>query len=546
MSRASTHWLLGLVLLASLGPTLAFACKPEPQSAWTMRSGNGRFTLSMNGTELALRKGRSKVLWKQDVAYLSQKEVLISSSGRHVATVTQAGSIVIYGQKGKPLGKWNVLDGLTKSEQARLVESPCGPYPVTEATFKGEALEVAVAIKPIRPAQGSWISLPGAALLRIDPQTGRLTRKLFRHMMKPAAVIALWRSSPAGDQRDEALEELSVWSLATNKPGALPELRSFWRELLTAPESQQAERAAAVRGLWRIGTDEEVRSLTALLDTELSALVLEALCARLPQEAEPHASRILENPSSPEALRKLAVSFLINRKGLVAERGVALGLRDPSASVRESVLLELARRPPSASAFDQILPFCQDAEPSIRQRAVTHLLHLVESRGPERKLLLATLQLSDTSGRLEPFPEGWIILGGVADLEGRRLRALQLYAKGVTGLTSAGSAETRSPGSFELLVEGLLQLALEAKKQGKQDELSQRVHHVLSLPNAEGTLVSAPRPNRYARADATASSTGAAGRRPATAVARELTGKPAPVNKRLKAKAPYDPFRVGP
>jgi hypothetical protein len=543
MSRASTHWLLGVVLLASLGPTLAFACKPEPQSAWTMRNGNGRFTLSMNGTELALRKGRGKVLWKQDVAYLSRREVFISPSGRHVATVTQAGSIVIYGQKGKALGKWNILDGLTKSEQARLPEPPCGPLKVGEASFTGEVLEVPV---PLQTTREGWFQLPDFALLRLDPRTGRLTRKLFRDTPKPSVTIERWRSTPAGSQRDEALEALLVWSLATNKPGALPEVRSFWRELLTAPELQQAERAAAVRGLWRIGTDEEVRSLAALLDTELSALVLEALCARLPQEAEPHAARILENPSSSEALRKLAVSFLINRKGLAAERGVALGLRDPSASVRESVLLELARRPPSAAAFDQILPFCQDAEPSIRQRAVTHLLHLVESRGPERKLLLATLQLSDTSGRLEPFPEGWIILGGVADLEGRRLRALQLYAKGVTGLTSAGSAETRSPGSFELLVEGLLQLALEAKKQGNQDDLSQRVHHVLSLPNAEGTLVSAPRPNRYARADAAASSTGAAGRRPATAVARELTGKPAPVNKRLKAKAPYDPFRVGP
>lgn len=543
MSRALPHWLLGVVLLVSLGPTLAFACKPEPPSPWTMRSGNGRFTLSMKGTELALRKGQSKVLWKQDVAYLSQKEAFISSSGRHVATVTPAGSIVIYGQKGKPLGKWNVLEGLTQSEQARLPESPCGPQAVNDATFKGEVLEVAVALPPTRL---TWFPIPDVALLRLDPQTGRLTRQLLRNTPKPSVAIERWKSNPAGSQRDEALEALSIWSLATNKPGALPELRSFWQELLTAPDLQQEERAAAVRGLWRIGTDEEVRSLTTLLDTELGALVFEMLCARLPQKAEPHASRILENPSSPEALRKLAVTFLINRKGQAAERGIALGLRDPSTSVRESVLLDLAKRPPSAATFDQILPFCQDAEPSIRQRAVTHLLHLLESRGPERKLLLATLQLADASGRLEPFPEGRIILGGVADLQGRRLRALQLYAQGVTGLTSAGPAETRSSGSLELLIEGLLQLALEAKKQGKQDELSQRVHHVLSLPNAEGTLVSAPKPNRYARGDAAASSTGAAGRRPATAVARELTGKPAPVNKRLKAKAPYDPFRVGP
>jgi hypothetical protein len=42
MSRALTPWLLGLVLLASLGPTLALACKPVPQTAWMMCSANAR------------------------------------------------------------------------------------------------------------------------------------------------------------------------------------------------------------------------------------------------------------------------------------------------------------------------------------------------------------------------------------------------------------------------------------------------------------------------------------------------------------------------
>lgn len=513
MSRASTHWLLGVVLLASLGPAMAFACKPEPQSSWTMRSANGRVTLSMKGTGLTLRNARGKVLWKQDVPYFYQREAFISRSGRHVATVKDSGSAVIYGPKGKPLGTWSIRDALTKNEQSRLPESPCGPLVVGSAAFKGEVLELKVGTSG---EKSSPLPIPDVAIFRLDPKAGKLTRRLPRNAPKLPELIQRWRSSPAGSERDEALEALSVRAIAANKPGALPELRSFWQEQLTAPGLQQEERAAAVRGLWRIGTDEEVRSLVTLLDTELGPLALEALNARLPRETEAHVSRILENPSSSEALRKFALSFLINK------------------------------RPPSAAVFGQLLSLCQDPEPAIRRSAVAHLLHQLESRGPERKVLLAALRRADTSGKLEPFPEGWIILGGLAELEGKHPRALQLYTRGVTGLSSSGSAETRSAGSLELLFEALLQLAFEAKKQGKQDELSQRVHDVLSLPNAGDTQVSAPKPNRYARGEAAPEGKGAAERKSATAVARELTARTAPVNKRPKSKAPYDPFTVGP
>src|SRR5690606_28019656 len=114
-----------------------------------------------------------------------------------------------------------------------------------------------------------------------------------------------------------------------------PELRGFWQELLTAPGLKQEERAAAVQGLWHIGKDEEVRALATLLDGELGPLVLEAIGARLPREAEAHAARILENPGSAEALNKSAAAFLLGRKGPAAARGLALGLRSASPSVRE-------------------------------------------------------------------------------------------------------------------------------------------------------------------------------------------------------------------
>lgn len=465
MRRASTPWLLGLVLLASLGPTLALACKPVPQTPWTMRSANGRATLSMKGTGLTLRNARGKVLWKQDVRYLSREEASLSPSGRYVAVET-SGSFVIYGPKGKPLGTWSILDALTQRERSRLPKSPCEDGPVGDAAFKGEVLEVKVDV----------------TVLRIDPQTGTLTRQLPRNEPKLPELIQRWQSSPAGSERDETLEALSVRAIAASKPGALPELRSFWQELLTAPGLKPEERAAAVQGLGHIGTDEEIRALARYLGTEVGPLVLATFDARLPP----------------------------------------------------------------AEVFEQVLPLCQDSDPALRHRTVEHLLSLLEARGPERKALLAALRRADTQGKLAPLPEGWIILGGLEDLAGKRARALKLYAQGVENLSSSGGAESRPPGSIELLSEALLQLAFEAKKQNKQDELAQRIHDVLSLPNAENTLVFAPKPNRYARADTSPSRKGLAQGKPVTMVVRELNARVVPTNQRPKSRTPYDPFKVGP
>lgn len=462
MSRASTHWLLGVVLLAGLVPSMAFACKTGPQSAWTMRSANGRATLSMKGSGLTLRNARGKVLWKQDVPYLYQSEAFISPSGHYVAAVKESGSVVIHGPKGKLVGRWSILDSLTQNEQSRLPESSCGRVAVGSASFKGEVLELRV----------------GAELFHLDPQAGKLTRQLPRNAPKLPELIERWRSSLAGSERDQVLEALSVRALAANKPGALPELRSLWQELLTASGVQPAERAAAVQGLGAIGTDEEVRALSRYLGTELGPLVLATFDTRLPP----------------------------------------------------------------AAVFELVLPLCQDPEAVVRRRAVGHLLSLLESPGPERKTLLAALRSADTRGKLEPFPEGWIILGGLADLEGKHSRAIQLYSRGVTGMSSSGSPEARSTGSLELLFEALLQLAFEAKKQGKQDELVQRVHDVLSLPDAGETRVFAPKPNRYARAEASPEGKG----KSALEVARALTGRTEPGQKHPKSKSGYDPFTVGP
>jgi hypothetical protein len=486
-------------------------------------AGKGSAGFTQGPVPLMLRNARGQVLWQQDVPYLYPGEALLSPTGRYVATVKGAGSVTLYGPKGKQAGPWDILSALTKAEQKRITRSSCGPMVLGGASFKGEVLELEALTGGVsRPTAKQ----PSGTSFRLDPRAGRLTREIPRNAPKLTELIQHWRSTPAGSERDDVLNELSVRAAAANKPGALPELRSLWQELLTSPGLQLEERAAAVSGLQFIGTDEEVRTLAALPDVELGEPVLETLDARLPREAEAYALRHLESPSLSEELRKTAASFLIGRKGVVAEKGLALALRDPSALVRESALVELAKRPPTAAAFEQVLPLCQDPELKARQRAVEHQLHMLETRGPERKALLAALKRADANGKLEPFPEGWIILGGLAEIAGKHPQALELYARGVQGLSSAPSAETRSAGTRELLFEALLQLALEAKKRGQRDELVQRVHDVLAIPNSRETYIYAPKPNRYASGEAPLASKRFDETRSAMWVAKELIPRP--------------------
>jgi hypothetical protein len=402
MTRALARWLLRLVLLTCLGPELAWACKPAPHKAWTKRSPNGRFTLSMKGAgsdrggfargplPLTLRNARKKVIWKQDVSYFYESEALISPSGRYVAAVSDGGAVVLFGPKGQQVGSWNVREALTKAEQDNIPVTSCGPMVLGETSFQGDVLELEAHTSVMnRPDQPQ----PEGTRFRIDPQKLQLTR-----------VTPLPAETPA-------------------EPPPPPR-----------------------------------------------------------QEAPPQGSA--------------------------------------------AALKALEGQPPSAALFEKLLPFCQDPDREVRQRAVEQQLRLMESRGPERKALLAALRKADADGKLEPFPEGWIILGGLADLDNKRPRALELYARGAKALSASLSPESRSRGSAELLFEALLQLAMEAKKQNRQDELSQRVHDVLAYSSSRDFYVSAPKPNRYATTEPPAASKRPEERKSAMLVAKEFLLKP--------------------
>jgi hypothetical protein len=525
MTRASTSWLLGIVLLALLSPAVALACKPAPQKSWTKQGANGRFTLALKVEKegrpalVTLRKGRSgKVLWKQKVPYFYEGQALISASGHHVAVVETSGSVVIHGKDGKVVGTWAVMNHLTKAEQEQITQSSCGPMVVGDSSFKGEVLTLQVALEGVnRPTEKQ----PRGASFRVDPQTRRLLRESSRDEKSAAELLQKWKSNPQEPERGQLLAALLELSKVTQQPGALTALRAFWGQLILGKDTPGGERALAVAGLGYIGTDKELLNLLKLPDAELAAPLLEALLPRLPREAEAYALQLLEKRHPSEELRKRAAILLLDSPDKGAMRGYGLALLDPSGEVRMAALAQRATKPPTAVAFEQTLPLCEDPILKVRQAAVETLLGMtLTSDGSERRSITDALRRADTRGGLKPFPEGQVILGGLADLEGKRARALELYRRAVEEL--AELEEKRTKSSDELRIEALLQLALEAKKLGQKDEVSRRGHDVLAERQATSISICAPAPNRYALGEG---SKACAKPRPASEVARQLLGR---------------------
>lgn len=85
--------------------------------------------------------------------------------------------------------------------------------------------------------------------------------------------------------------------------------------------------------------------------------------------------------------------------------------------------------------------------------------------GPERGQAMALLRGAKKRGQRKGFPEGYVILAGVADLEKKRAEALALYREGVTGL-EALPRERKWP-TANLRLEAKLQLAWLCDGEGK-------------------------------------------------------------------------------
>jgi hypothetical protein len=540
MERMLRCLALGSLLLCALlllVPAGALACTlPVPQS-WTKQTPDGAFELSSRVGEtprgparLSLRDVRSgKTLWEHPLETGPDKQkTLLSMSGRYVALTNDFSSqFTVYGPGGE-VQKVSLEPHLTPREKSKLPETSCGPQWLSAARFEDEVLVLVVLTGGMDLRMDEQ---PKDTTFRFDPKARQLTRQVPANHKSTAELIQAYKGSTEPAQRKRLVHELVDRSL-DGTAGGDAELSRFWQELLRAPETQPKELALAVTGLGVIGTEAEVRALARLPagPPERDLEILQVLQRRAPPEAEAFALRVLEERRGSELLRARAVVFLGDRGAQVAERTTTLALSDPSAQVRESGLRLLTRPPLTGRAVEQALPLCEAPEVKVSSLAADSLLRILRRvEGTERQQALKVLRDAKARGKLTGFPEGYVILAGVADLEKKRSEALALYRQGVKGF-----AELELPSGRKLLTSGLrldakLQLAFEAKAKGRKAELKKWAEEVLGDEH-KNTLVCAPKPNEYAGKGPNACDN----RRTAGDVARQLleSGRPAPPSRR--------------
>ncbi|EPX59323.1 hypothetical protein D187_002813 [Cystobacter fuscus DSM 2262] len=503
MLRCLARGLLLLSAVLLLVPWGALACSLAVPRSWTKRTADGAFELSSRVGErtfgpatLSLREVRSdKKLWEhtlQEAPY--EQQALLSPSGPYVALVDDfSAEFTVYGPGGEAR-KLSLEPQLTAGEKRKLPQTSCGQQWVSAARFEGELLVLEV---PTGGKVPPMYAQPKGTAVRFEPKTRQLTRDAPVPEKSTAELIQTYQGASEPPQRQRLAQELLERSMDV-KEGGDAALSHFWQELLRAPGTQPRLQAMAVMGLGATGTEEEVRALARLPAgvPERNEKVFQALRQRVPAEAEAFGLRVLEERREPELLRARAMDFLGSRGEAVAERALPLALTDPSVQVREYALGVLAQPPLRAKAVERALPFCQDGEERLRKRATESLRRLLRGVvGPEREQAMALLRGAKKRGQLQGFPEGYVILAGVADLEKKRAEALALYREGMKGL-EALPKESKWP-TADLRLEAKLQLAFEAKAQGKAAELKKWAEEVLGDEHKQ-TFVCAPKPNAYA------------------------------------------------
>lgn len=506
LRRCLKSWCRGIALLALLGPAVALACSPAPPTSWKKKSPGGRFELSLEARKgsftgpfpVALRDTRTrKVLWKHSLDnYVSSGDLHVAPSGHYVARAeTFSETVILLGPDGNERGRWSLAEQLKPSELRRIPYTSCGRMWLGARRFEGDVLVLEVltggAVPPI-------YEQPKGTLMRIDARSGKLTREEPPPAQSTAELIQAWRSAPDERSRHEPTRELLGRS-ADVGVGGDAELSRFWQQLLTNPELPSSTHTAAVEGLRLVATDEELRQVARLPkgNPERNLELLQVLERRLPDEAETYAVRALQEQWPPDLLRQRAVVFLSKRQPVVARKGFTLALTDSAGKVREAALSQMADPPVLAVTVEQVLAFCEDPDDSVRWRVVESLRRMLDGvEKKERPAALEVLRRADTAGKLSCFPEGWVILGGVADLQGDRPRALELYSRGLKGL-EALEVERRNH-SRDLWLEATLQLAFEAKRQGNRSGAVRLARQVLADDRNGMEFVCAPRANKYA------------------------------------------------
>jgi hypothetical protein len=505
LRRWSTSWCWGVVLLALLGPAVALACRPEPQTAWKQATPDGRFELSMDAPAnvyrgpftLTLRDVRAqKVLWTRQLdSYAYSGNMIIAPNGQYVARAeTFSETVVLFGPDGQERGRWSIAEQLKPSEQRMIAHTSCGREWLGERRFEGEVLVLEVLTGGVVPP---IYEQPKGTVMRIDALTGKLTREAAPPERSTAELIQEWRSSDGKCCRYE-LERALLGRSADVGIGGDAELSRFWVELLTTPQTETTH-SQSMEGLSLVATDEELRKLARLPkgSPERNEALLWVLERRLPDEAEAYALRALEGQWPTDLLRQRAVYFLSKRQPAVVAKALELALVDASGKVRDNALDVMAYPPVSAASIEKVFSFCDDRDEGVRKRAVESLRRMFDAvKGEERLAGFEVLRRMDAAGKLKLFPEGWLILGGVADTQGDRTQALELYKRGLKQLNAM--EEERRKHSMELWLEATLQLAFQAKKEGNLAEVKRLARQVLADERGRRAYVCAPRPNEYA------------------------------------------------
>ncbi|PTL84022.1 hypothetical protein DAT35_11245 [Vitiosangium sp. GDMCC 1.1324] len=506
-----------VVALALLGPSVTLACTRIAPESWSMESQDGRFEISLETMQrgkfssplLTLRDRRAgKVVWQSALSHgVEKRDVLLSPSGRYLALVdSRSSEVSIFGPNGVLSGQWLLDTHVTEEERRKLPEMLCGSWWSTSPAFEGDVLTLVVPteLPPGHPEPPYAGPVPGIRL-RIDPVTGQVSRDRPLPEMNTEALLQEFRNTRGKDERIRIAWALQGVSQRSPR-GSNPALRSFWLELLRErnPDLEWELRNIALEGLSAIGTDEEIHGLLVLppqsprVSVEALPEILMLLDRRSPEEAARLSVRVLMEsaPSIPlDFLRAYAVFTLGQRPGPEVDKALQRALRDPAPGIRASALYQVSQRVTPLQGVELALPFLEDSEEGVQYRAAYVLCELLRrAKGSDWRAALELLRRAEAAGKLARFPEGLILLGAVADKEGDRARAVALYSRGLEAMTAI--PEQRGWKTYSVRLEAKLQLALEAKARGRQDEARRLAREVLE-DRTRITEVCAPAPNVF-------------------------------------------------
>jgi hypothetical protein len=380
-----------LVALGLLGPVVVLACSRVPPKAWTLRTPDERFTLSMKPegdsprASLTLFDRRAdKIVWQRELEYgLYPGEALVSADGRYVVLIRSfSETVVAYGPEGKESGQWSLGSPLTPSERRRLVETPCGVSWVEAPQLDGDVLTLrvpSIVSLPQRPPPAD--SLFQGTPFRIQLSTGRISRGARPPPPSTASLIQDFRRETRTFVRLGIARELLIRAHEADRRGGAPELSRFWLEVLRDPREAKDLYPLATEALDFIGTDEDIRGLAeASLPAEVedsSAALLSLFERRLPEDAVRFSLYVIQERRPPDHLRERALAHLGGRAGEDFSKVLMFAVRDPSSRVRKAALRSMEKRGASRHDFDLVLPLLNDPDDSVRSAAESSLCRVL-------------------------------------------------------------------------------------------------------------------------------------------------------------------------